>query len=106
MNQRELAELDLAVAKAEGMEAVITQDGLCWSRSLGRIYQPTLEDSETLRLIEKYRLALMPVASGWHGWVCYQPTDPLNDLAAQIFGEGAPTGIAVCRAVVALKAAG
>lgn len=97
MTPQELAELDLAVAKAEGH--TVYTDGACWHKQDGTMlsaYQPTRDGAEAMRLLEKYELQLMCLVEG--DWLCCGPND--NDK----WKRGPTPAIAICRAVVALNA--
>lgn len=104
MNERELAELDLAVAKAEGIpigkegfywnlaKALTDDDMAFWDR-----YCPTRDPAEALRLLEKYHLGLRKDdPDPWQ--CCYEYFD--GDFLK--FADGETPCIAICKAVVAL----
>jgi hypothetical protein len=102
MTEQELAELDLAVARVEGIEAEISMSrGIplvpmcCVRKPFFRLYQPSRDPVEAMRLLEKHRLMLEPVykEAGWH---CYWPQD------GGVEGYGETPCIAICRAVVTL----
>lgn len=122
--QEELSALDLAVAKAEGIaDAIISYDSkgenpMCVSQSRFEAalpktpgpYQPTRDPAEALRLLEKHKLLLFPVSQhdgdgmpidGDHGWAAASGTPTLDFFNAH---QGSTPAIAICRAVVALKA--
>ena len=101
MDEKELAELDLAVAKAEGLDTFGVGDQLCavFMRAPNGTalkygpYQPTRDPAEAMRLLQKYQIALewedgMVQAS--HGDAPYTAfsRDPM---------------VAICQVVVALK---
>lgn len=114
MTDQELAELDLAVAKIEGMqEPAITvsalyilppEPGRCRIRRFGgpeiELYEPTRDRDLAMRLLEKYDLSLSRRRRGgaspslkWHAWI-------KNKVHK---AEGETPCIAICRVVVALK---
>ena len=121
MTPAELAELDLAVAKVEGV-TVVFENGMVLEvikydppdpivgEGDYRTFQPTVDRYRAMRLLEKYRLnlttAIYPggLAEGadrklYHaGYVasCDKPNE-------EIFGTGETPAIAICRAVIALK---
>jgi hypothetical protein len=104
---QELAELDLAVAKAEkiphcwnalerrvapigkirGFSTMTSKNGFIW-------YHPTEDGAEAMRLLEKYRLSLRP--HDHPNWRVY-------DYHTERESIGPTPAIAICRAVVALK---
>lgn len=110
ISDTELAELDLAVARAEGyLDAYIGQ-GVCWiphkvtakGLATGYRYQPTRDPAEAMRLIRKYKIDLQHDAgicraSAFYGFAGGQP-----DYVSE---EGSDEMIAICQCVVALKAA-
>lgn len=104
MTDKELAELDLAVAKEEGIAAYKwthpTTKNL-WVRmdENGAIYQPTRDGSEAMRLLEKYRLTV----SYDDERACWECNFILRNESE--FVNGPTPSIAICRAVVALKGA-
>lgn len=96
MTPDDLAALDLAVAKAIGLNVGREGNGVYrigMSFLAGR-YAPTTDREEAMRLLETYRLKLMPFSGGW---TAFLPT-----VGEQI---GPTPAIAICRAVVAMKAA-
>lgn len=100
--KREFAELDLAVAQADGRQAFIagphywqiSERGLCLNNTPFDTspYQPTRDGGEAMRLLEKYRLTVGAVMGG--GWSAF--SDGVNET-------GSTPAIAICRAVVALR---
>lgn len=104
MTEAELAELDLAVARIESISAAIfDKPVLCWKideqgKFIG-LYQPTRDGAEAMRLLEKYRLGLNFYAEG--NWECYFP----HAIGNAEYVVGPTPAIAICRAVVALRAA-
>lgn len=104
MTPQELAELDLAVAKAEGLIAFIIDYGTeCGGRiaceaglNIGhmRVYQPTRDAQEAGRLLVKYNLSLIAPIPGGKYWYANW------GLAHEAAGE--TPWIAACNAVVAL----
>lgn len=85
MTEQELAELDLAVAKAEGLDVVngIDPDG--------QLYRPTRDRDLAMRLLEKHKLELHPARNYWE---CQD---------GNVMRTGDTPCIAICKAVVALK---
>ncbi len=99
MTPQELADLDLAAAKAQALDARIVgsienDDGpRCLVCGRGE-YSPTRDGAEAMRLLEKYRLSLRPhVHPNWR----------VYDYHAEYESFGPTPAIAICRAVVALK---
>lgn len=100
----ELAELDLAVARIEGMTSPTLWPGKNWSASVTverhgsrYAYYPTSDHAEAMRLLEKYRLIVGPDGSAWSA---LHPDDHECDF----MGHGPTPAIAIARAVVALRA--
>lgn len=83
MTDEELAQLDLAVAKAENID-VRPEKG--WE------YRPTRDPAEAMRLLTKYRLSLE--------WAKDMVMVDHGDIPYQGFFHSLPE--AICRAVVAL----
>lgn len=91
----ELAALDLAVAMADG-DAVTISGVQPWMDTPtcfvnGIPYRPTTNGAEAMRMLVKYRLNLF-AGEPWEAW-----------LEGIKLGVGPTPGIAICRAVVALK---
>lgn len=105
MNENELAELDLAVAKAEGLNAglmvgtgcVVHVPGDENNREDFREYHPSTDPKEAMRLMIKYQLRVEPIRSIGTPWAC---GPGLNRFEFEV---GATPAIAICRATVALK---
>lgn len=102
MNEKELAELDLAVAKAEGLEdAQNSAIGCVYRKHKGADYrpyyqyQPTRDPAEAMRLLEKYVFDLRHDSVDW--CACHNTRERL------VGGYGPTPAIAICRATVALK---
>ena len=95
MTPKELAELDLAVAKAEGF-AFIGNDATVIRRKYSRHrekYQPTRDGAEAMRLLEKYHISVLH----------FMPEDFWLAQTDTLDGVRGPTPtIAICRAVAAL----
>lgn len=107
MTPQELADLDFAVAHAEGivdqLEAVDREGASFVRRSdkqkpgaapLYEAWAPTRDHGLAMRLLEKYQLGVGPCSTGWHA---YGP-----DMTGEL-PSGATPAIAVCKAVVALR---
>lgn len=115
MTEGEMSILDLAVAKAEGLrtdslrgpriKTFITEDGgESW-----RVFSPTRDPVEAMRLLEKHRLSMRPTARGLsghpHKWCSYKFYTPAGaDHMIQERGFGETPCIAICRVVDALAA--
>ena len=102
MTPQELAELDLAVALAERLDAEIAVDGVTVIVTDHGRYQPTRDGAEAMRLLEKYRIELRsalnsPEYCGGPKWMALGP--PKSGAV----GHGDMPAIAVCRAVVAIR---
>lgn len=97
MNDRELAELDLAVAKAEGFECWI-ESGQCFAKRDGSWgFMPTRDTVEAMRLLEKYELDL---------YFCEVDGKPAWDAGHDGAHDPSETPcVAIARAVVALHKA-
>ena len=92
MTPKELAELDLAVAKAEGWKKSPSGDG--WYDAAGN-YIGHAED-EAMRLLEKYGFTVHRSGNTGLWYACKH-----RNFDYEI---GGPTpAIAICRAVIALK---
>lgn len=114
MTPQELAELDLAVAKAEGYnyaeivtepqrygreEPFVAVNGVLVSPTRVVAFCPSCDAHEAMRLMQKYRLQVWPGKSGW--WAA-----GYREMEDGVPGQNGPTpAIAICRAVVALKEA-
>lgn len=111
MKEQELAELDLAVAKAEGLVALIEEQrtwipdvantGSFIGRPLcvtgGQPFRPTRDPVEAMRLMEKYQIGVEHDGRGWMGW----PDPEIEHCPVY-----APTPcIAICKAVIELHKA-
>jgi len=97
---QELAELDLAVAKAEGLRAYIDDEYGCrtaWNAKDGGPFpfKPSTNPAEAMRLLVKYNLDLL--CGGHPGWYAEGP-----DGVADSDTTGPTPEIAICRAVAAL----
>lgn len=100
MTGLELAELDLAVAKAEGLHVVGVQrhgnDYNCMIHPFHPItleseYRPTRDGAQAMLLLEKHKLELHPARDYWE---CQD---------GNVMRTGETPCIAICKAVVALK---
>lgn len=102
MTPQELAELDLAVAKAEGIFLFPTVDERA-GRQHGHaeLYQPTRDGAEAMRLLEKYLLAVFTHFMTDGTPVGYWMVTGRDYKT--ILGSGPTPAIAICRAVIALK---
>lgn len=105
MSEQELAELDIAVAKAEGLRIdklpppriktfVSDDNGESW-----HIFEPTRDWNEAGRLLEKYKLTLEPSAmkASHTYWGV--------SAGGKFIVDGPTPQVAICKAVVALAAA-
>lgn len=111
MTPQELAELDLAVAQAEGLiDPAIRTPSTGWNQEptcfIGapderRPYAPSRLADKAVDLLEKHCLTLAPY---WierkRLWMASRP----RDEATSIGGSGPTAAIAICRAVIALAA--
>jgi hypothetical protein len=105
MDEKELAELDLAVAKAEGLDTFGVGDQLCavFMRAPNGTalkygpYQPTRDPAEAMRLLEKYNFNLLSPMSTGEEW------NVIDGQMVEYQSSGPNPAIAICRAVVALK---
>lgn len=99
MTPRELADLDLAVAEAEGVEVMLvgldcsTRDPR-WGALVQKAYQPTRDWSLAGPLLDKYKLNLGHDHRG--AWATDRSVEGMVHYAET-------TCIAICKAVVALK---
>jgi hypothetical protein len=101
MTDQELAELDLAVARADGTFLPPYGVAVSDEREVINIgeYQPTRDRAEAQRLQEKYQLEVSPWLDPYG-----KPTGDWRARATNEFSQRGPTpAIAICRAVVALK---
>lgn len=102
---KELAELDRAVALAEGWAAKVCEvrGGFACYAGVNR-YQPTRDGAEAMRLLERHKMDLTwrKLPDGEEQWQTYAGDDGCGGPAA--FGSGPSPAIAICRAVVALSA--
>lgn len=117
VSDKELAELDLAVAKAVGFDARLCpamHGHAPWveARTKRRgmrgaavsptcVYQPTREPRQWAPLLTKYRLTLIPSVRDRRSWIA----GPKGIKASKHDRAGPTPAIAICRAVVALHAA-
>lgn len=109
MTPKELAELDLAVAKAEhprmtfaiGADGFVHEMAPChggmWEETQW-LFKPTRDGAEAMRLLEKFKMDLDPVfgTGGEMRWRTRQPFYGVTEV-------GETPAIAICKAVVALK---
>lgn len=109
MNDQELAELDLAVAKAEGHDEAFVQS--YWyelevptcvladplNPRYAR-YRPTRDGAEAMRLLVKYEMVLMPPYKSNPHWSAGSVHAKLAS-----YSNGPTPAIAICRAVVAIR---
>lgn len=99
MNAEELAELDLAVAKAEGFSAARLGgcDGdVCWTGE--RIFSPTRDRAEAMRLLCERLDGLYRDGDVWFAY-------KLEVDGGRVARFNKDPFVAICRAVVALKSA-
>ena len=107
MTDQELAELDLAVARAEGFPAELVPPApRCIAErppELGGtgLYQPTRDGAEAMRLLTTHSLTVGPAAEDW--WSC-RANERDGKLPAVLgYAYGPTPAIAICRAVVAIR---
>lgn len=110
MTRQELEELDLSVAKAEGLRGPWGSDHPQIGDGLGCLvddecgswskYYPSRDPVEAMRLLEKYQLSLSKhrrdgrgASHLWYAWIKNKKHT----------GSGETPCIAICRAVVNLK---
>lgn len=98
MSPQELAELDLAVARAEGVR--LHPEAYWWIRPSDGQYQagqyhPTSDAAEAMRLLEKYRFSIWPDHQEWRILLVLEEGD--------VYAVGPTAAIAICRAVVAAQ---
>lgn len=110
MDELELAQLDLAVARAEGFEGAIEahmtnppSGHVCWRIIDGRAdyaggpYRPTRDPAEWTRLQVKYEISVLANRREG-GWLAaYMNPD-------QEYEYGPTPAIAICKAVIAIAA--
>ena len=112
MTPKELAELDVAVAKAEGYTeeqmtpSYYSPTGRLFPPNGGEYvllanYSPTRDGAEAMRLLEKYGIDVMCKTYDKKVWTaCPWETKPGGIV---VRAEGPTPAIAICKAVVALK---
>lgn len=99
---KDMAELDAAVARAEGYDIIDLQpEGI--SPSVGRTgagdmrqYSPTSDDSEAMALLIKYKLTLTPYTR-LGGNVSWEASN--TNGRDKITGSGLTPCVAICQAV-------
>lgn len=116
LSEQELAEIDYAVAKAEGMtQPVLHTNPISYATVAHQIgngtwvsitYEPTLDPAEAMRLQAKYLLTVGPrtlvpeFGETQQEWYACALNSPFN-AGSQI---GPTPCIAICRAVIAIGA--